>query len=69
MVYYLQHYPISYHIVVLLLLIKKKNWSATKCILLLLVIGIVGCVFGVVELPAITQHLFSSLARIGYYNI
>lgn len=28
-------------------LIKKKNWSATKCILLLLVIGIVGCIFGI----------------------
>jgi PTS system mannose/fructose/sorbose family IID component len=28
-------------------LIKKKNWSPTKCIMLLLVIGIVGCVFGI----------------------
>ncbi len=28
-------------------LIKKKNWSATKCILLLLAIGIVGCIFGI----------------------
>ena len=28
-------------------LIKKKNWSATKCILLLLAIGVVGCVFGI----------------------
>ncbi|MBW9213100.1 MULTISPECIES: PTS system mannose/fructose/sorbose family transporter subunit IID [Terrabacteria group] len=28
-------------------LIKKKNWSPTKCILLLLVIGIVGCAFGI----------------------
>ncbi|MCH4206843.1 MAG: PTS system mannose/fructose/sorbose family transporter subunit IID [Solobacterium sp.] len=28
-------------------LIKKKGWSATKCILLLLVIGIVGCMFGI----------------------
>lgn len=28
-------------------LIKKKGWSATKCIGLLLVIGIVGCVFGI----------------------
>lgn len=28
-------------------LIKKKNWSATKCILMLLVIGIVGCAFGI----------------------
>ena len=27
-------------------LIKKKGWSPTKCIMLLLVIGIVGCVFG-----------------------
>ena len=29
------------------LLIKKKGWSPTKCIMLLLVIGIVGCVFGI----------------------
>ena len=28
-------------------LIKKKGWSPTKCIMLLLVIGIVGCVFGI----------------------
>ena len=28
-------------------LIKKKNWSPTKCIMLLLVIGIVGCAFGI----------------------
>ena len=28
-------------------LIKKKNWSPTKCIMLLLVIGIVGCIFGI----------------------
>ena len=28
-------------------LIKKKNWSPTKCIMLLLIIGIVGCVFGI----------------------
>lgn len=28
-------------------LIKKKGWSATKCIALLLVIGIVGCIFGI----------------------
>ncbi|MBF1093465.1 MAG: PTS system mannose/fructose/sorbose family transporter subunit IID, partial [Solobacterium sp.] len=28
-------------------LIKKKSWSPTKCIMLLLVIGIVGCVFGI----------------------
>lgn len=28
-------------------LIKKKQWSPTKCILLLLVIGIVGCIFGI----------------------
>lgn len=28
-------------------LIKKKNWSATKCIFLLLVIGVVGCIFGI----------------------
>ena len=28
-------------------LIKKKNWSATKCILMLLVVGIVGCAFGI----------------------
>ncbi|MDD6370569.1 PTS system mannose/fructose/sorbose family transporter subunit IID, partial [Galactobacillus timonensis] len=28
-------------------LIKKKGWSASKCILLLLVIGIVGCMFGI----------------------
>lgn len=28
-------------------LIKKKNWSATKCILMLLVVGIVGCMFGI----------------------
>ena len=28
-------------------LIKKKGWSATKCIVLLLVIGIVGCIFGI----------------------
>ncbi len=28
-------------------LIKKKNWSATKCIFLLLVIGVVGCAFGI----------------------
>ncbi len=28
-------------------LIKKKGWTATKCILLLLVIGIVGCAFGI----------------------
>ena len=28
-------------------LIKKKNWSATKCILLLLAIGVIGCVFGI----------------------
>ncbi|MEF9921102.1 MAG: PTS system mannose/fructose/sorbose family transporter subunit IID, partial [Erysipelotrichaceae bacterium] len=28
-------------------LIKKKNFSAVKCILLLLVIGIVGCAFGI----------------------
>ena len=33
-------------------LIKKKNWSATKCILLLLVIGVVGCVFGIFGGPA-----------------
>lgn len=33
-------------------LIKKKNWSATKCILLLLVIGIVGCIFGIFGGPA-----------------
>ena len=31
----------------LLTLIKKKGWSATKCIGLLLVIGIVGCAFGI----------------------
>lgn len=28
-------------------LIKKKNWSATKCIVLLLAIGVVGCIFGI----------------------
>ena len=28
-------------------LIKKKNWSATKCILALLVVGVVGCAFGI----------------------
>ena len=28
-------------------LIKKKGWSPTKCIMLLLVIGIVGCIFGI----------------------
>ncbi|MDH6366494.1 MULTISPECIES: PTS system mannose/fructose/sorbose family transporter subunit IID [unclassified Breznakia] len=28
-------------------LIKKKNWSAVKCIALLLVIGIVGCAVGI----------------------
>ncbi len=28
-------------------LIKKKGWSATKCIGLLLVLGIVGCIFGI----------------------
>lgn len=28
-------------------LIKKKGWSPTKCILLLLAIGIVGCAFGI----------------------
>ena len=28
-------------------LIKKKSWSPTKCIMLLLVIGIVGCIFGI----------------------
>ena len=28
-------------------LIKKKGWTATKCIGLLLVIGIVGCMFGI----------------------
>ncbi|MEG0094192.1 MAG: PTS system mannose/fructose/sorbose family transporter subunit IID, partial [Erysipelotrichaceae bacterium] len=28
-------------------LIKKKNFSPVKCILLLLVIGIVGCAFGI----------------------
>ena len=28
-------------------LIKKKNWSPTKCIMLLLVIGIVVCIFGI----------------------
>ncbi len=28
-------------------LIKKKNWSATKCILMLLVLGVVGCAFGI----------------------
>ena len=28
-------------------LIKKKGWTATKCIGLLLVLGIVGCVFGI----------------------
>lgn len=28
-------------------LIKKKGWTPTKCIVLLLVIGIVGCVFGI----------------------
>ena len=28
-------------------LIKKKQWSPTKCILLLLGIGIVGCIFGI----------------------
>jgi Phosphotransferase system, mannose/fructose/N-acetylgalactosamine-specific component IID len=28
-------------------LIKKKQWSPTKCIVLLLVIGIVGCAFGI----------------------
>lgn len=33
-------------------LIKKKNWSATKCILLLLAIGIVGCIFGIFGGPA-----------------
>ncbi len=27
-------------------LIKKKGWTATKCILLLLVIGVVGCMIG-----------------------
>lgn len=33
-------------------LIKKKNWSATKCILLLLVVGIIGCIFGIFGGPA-----------------
>lgn len=28
-------------------LIKKKNWSASKCVVLLLVIGIIGCIFGI----------------------
>lgn len=28
-------------------LIKKKNWSATKCIFLLLAIGVIGCFFGI----------------------
>lgn len=28
-------------------LIKKKGWTATKCIGLLLVLGIVGCIFGI----------------------
>ena len=28
-------------------LIKKRSWSPTKCIMLLLVIGIVGCIFGI----------------------
>ena len=28
-------------------LIKKKQWSPTKCIVLLLIIGIVGCMFGI----------------------
>lgn len=28
-------------------LIKKKQWSPTKCIMLLLVIGIIGCAFGI----------------------
>jgi len=28
-------------------LIKKKGWTATKCILLLLVIGLVGCALGI----------------------
>lgn len=28
-------------------LIKKKNWTPIKCILLLLVIGVVGCAFGI----------------------
>lgn len=28
-------------------LIKKKHWTPTKCILLLLVIGVVGCAFGI----------------------
>ena len=28
-------------------LIKKKNWSATKCIIMLLIVGIVGCALGI----------------------
>ncbi len=28
-------------------LIKKKKWSPTKCIFLLLIIGVVGCAFGI----------------------
>ncbi|MEF9967654.1 MAG: PTS system mannose/fructose/sorbose family transporter subunit IID [Longicatena sp.] len=32
-------------------LIKKKGWTPTKCILLLLVIGVVGCMFGIWAQP------------------
>ena len=28
-------------------LIKKKNWSATKCIIMLLIVGILGCALGI----------------------
>ena len=44
-------------------LIKKKNWSPTKCIMLLLVIGIVGCVFGIWSGDYKVPELLSSFIK------
>ena len=44
-------------------LIKKKNWSPTKCIMLLLVIGIVGCIFGIWSGDYKVPELLSSFIK------